>query len=209
LCTVRLHDYASTWLLIIAGAHHEYATLEAKKIAGAGIDVFEVEPLPVNSLLRKMENVVIVPHIGSSWPTLIHMRKVAVENVIRVAKGLEPFRIKSVEPLHHRTREERQQFLDEAGYNLFAIDARNIRIDLLTDSGTSAMSIARAEDRELFKETMNSIGIRVPRSGIARSMEEGMQVIRTSASRRSSGPPTPWAAPAAQPPRGLQHPSPR
>ena len=73
------------------------ATLKANKIAGAGLDVFEVEPLPKDSPLRSMENVVIVPHIGSTWGTLRYMRKVAVENVIRVAKGLEPFRIKNPE----------------------------------------------------------------------------------------------------------------
>src|ERR1700682_361719 len=53
---------------------------------------------------------------------------------------IEPFRIKSVEPLHHTTADERERFLRAAGYNLFLIDARNILIDLLTDSGTSAMS---------------------------------------------------------------------
>jgi tyrosine phenol-lyase len=53
---------------------------------------------------------------------------------------IEPFRIKSVEPLHHTTPEERERYLAAAGYNLFLIDARNILIDLLTDSGTSAMS---------------------------------------------------------------------
>ena len=53
---------------------------------------------------------------------------------------IEPFRIKSVEPLRQTTRAEREEFLAQAGYNLFLIDARNILIDLLTDSGTSAMS---------------------------------------------------------------------
>jgi tyrosine phenol-lyase len=45
-----------------------------------------------------------------------------------------------VEPLRHTTPEEREGFLREAGYNLFLIDARHILIDLLTDSGTNAMS---------------------------------------------------------------------
>jgi tyrosine phenol-lyase len=53
---------------------------------------------------------------------------------------IEPFRIKSVEPLRRTTRQQRKQFLAEAGYNLFQIRANNILLDLLTDSGTSAMS---------------------------------------------------------------------
>ena len=56
---------------------------------------------------------------------------------------IEPFRIKSVEPLRHTTPEERQRYVEAAGYNLFLIEARNILIDLLTDSGTSAMSNAQ------------------------------------------------------------------
>ncbi|HEY7506720.1 MAG TPA: NAD(P)-dependent oxidoreductase, partial [Nitrososphaera sp.] len=67
--------------------------LKREMIAGAGLDVFEKEPLPRTSPLVRMKNVVLLPHVGSaSVETRSQMGLVAAESLMAVLNGREPDR---------------------------------------------------------------------------------------------------------------------
>jgi D-3-phosphoglycerate dehydrogenase len=69
--------------------------LQEKKISGACLDVYEAEPLPKESPLRALDNVSLVPHIGSTPGIMVEMRETAVWNVLRVAKGESPLNVQT------------------------------------------------------------------------------------------------------------------
>ncbi len=69
--------------------------LQEKRISGACIDVYEMEPLQRDSPLRSLNNVSIVPHIGSTPGIMVEMRETAVWNVLRVANGEAPLNIQT------------------------------------------------------------------------------------------------------------------
>ncbi|MCB1184595.1 tryptophanase [bacterium] len=69
-----------------------------------------------------------------------HPRRPDEKPLARLEHTFEPYRIKVVEKIERVSRDERIRLLKEAGYNVFKVPSRAIYVDLLTDSGTSAMS---------------------------------------------------------------------
>src|SRR5437879_5912300 len=77
----------------------------------------------------------MVDHKGPVCQSLSTRLEVALVNTI-----IEPFKIKMIEPIKLTTREQREAILRQAAFNVFQIPAEDVIIDLLTDSGTAAMS---------------------------------------------------------------------
>ena len=77
-----------------------YEALKKKRIAAAGLDVYQNEPLASDDPLLKLSNVVLTPHIGSGTvETRLAMAQMAVEDVIRVLKGKDPINVVNSELL--------------------------------------------------------------------------------------------------------------
>ena len=68
-------------------------SLQEDAIRGAALDVFEIEPLPIESPLRSMDNIIMVSHIGTCPEVFPKMRKAGIENVTRFLRGEKPIRI--------------------------------------------------------------------------------------------------------------------
>src|SRR5207237_5793524 len=89
---------------------------------------------------RRGEVPVARPRAGEAGPRRRRRRAELVLDSGPMRLPAEPFRIKVVEPLRRVSREERERLIGEAGLNIFAVPADSIYVDLLTDSGTAAMS---------------------------------------------------------------------
>ena len=80
-----------------------YEALRERRIAAAGLDVMEVEPIPVDDPLLTLDNVVITPHVGSaSVATRAKMAEMAVESILQALRGELPVRCVNPEALSRR-----------------------------------------------------------------------------------------------------------
>ena len=80
-----------------------YAALKEGKIAGAGLDVFEQEPTPVDNPLLKLDNVVVAPHISSaSLETRAKMAEMVADNLVAFLEGRKPPNLVNPEALKIR-----------------------------------------------------------------------------------------------------------
>jgi len=87
---------------------------------------------------------------------------------------IEPFKIKTVEPIRWTTREAREQLLQRAHYNLFLLPADAILIDLLTDSGTAASSSIQNPKSKIRNFPAWSSSIQNPKSKILPGRSPGL-----------------------------------
>jgi D-3-phosphoglycerate dehydrogenase len=77
-----------------------HKALKEKWIAGAALDAFEIEPLPKNSPLRTLDNVILTPHIlGHTQNVMASLPKAAIENIHRILAGQPPLYVKNPEVL--------------------------------------------------------------------------------------------------------------
>jgi len=68
-----------------------YEALDTKQLGGAGLDVYETEPLPPHSPLRRLENAVLTPHVGAGTREAAEkMGVMAVQNLVDVLSGRRP-----------------------------------------------------------------------------------------------------------------------